>query len=130
MFYGLAFLFSLGLLVFCVLDCLAADSSQVRILPKAFWLALIIFVPTMGSVGWLLLGRPEKSGLLPRDARARMNPPASRPKRPLGPDDDPRFQEMTRNLMPPRTPAPEPVNNADLPAPADGPPEPPASAGQ
>lgn len=122
MFYGLAFLFSLGLLVFCVLDCIATDSSLVRNLPKTFWILLIIFLPTIGSVAWLLLGRPEKTRLYPGDTRARANPPAARPKRPLGPDDDPRFLEMTRNLTPPGAPeSAEPVakvNPAPEPQPA------------
>lgn len=116
----MAFLFSLGLLVFCVLDCIATDSSLVRNLPKTLWIMLIIFLPTIGSVAWLLLGRPEKTRLYPGDSRSRLNPPAARPKRPLGPDDDPRFLEMTRNLTPPRTTAPEPVKNAEPPAPAAG----------
>jgi hypothetical protein len=115
-FYVLAFLFSLGLLVFCVLDCIASDSSLVRNLPKSLWIMLIIFLPTIGSIAWLLLGRPEKTRLYPGDSRGRMNPPAARPKRPLGPDDDPRFLEMTRNLTPPRTTTPEPVTNPEPPA--------------
>lgn len=116
MFYGLAFLFSLGLLVFCVLDCIATDSALVRNLPKTFWILLIIFLPTIGSVAWLLLGRPEKTRLYPGDTRARPNPPAARPKRPLGPDDDPRFLEMTRNVTPPRAPETvEPVKKVDTP---------------
>lgn len=105
MFYGLAFLFSLGLLVFCVLDCIA-DSSLVRNLPKTLWILLIIFLPTIGSIAWLLLGRPEKTRFYPGDTRVRPNPPAARPKRPLGPDDDPRFLEMTRGLGTPKTDVP------------------------
>ena len=103
MFYGLAFLVSLALLAFCVLDCIATDSSMVRNLPKTLWIMLIIFLPTIGSVAWLLLGRPENTRLKPGDTRFRATPPpaSARPKRPLGPDDDPRFQEMTRNLIPP-----------------------------
>ncbi|HEU4868933.1 MAG TPA: PLD nuclease N-terminal domain-containing protein [Actinomycetota bacterium] len=114
MFYGLAFLFSLGLLVFCVLDCIATDSSLVRNLPKTLWIMLIIFLPTIGSVAWLLLGRPEKTRPYPGDSRTRANPPAARPKRPLGPDDDPRFLEMTRNLTPPKSPeSAEPVKKVN-----------------
>lgn len=119
MFYGLAFLFSLGLLVFCVLDCIATDSSLVRNLPKTLWIMLIIFLPTIGSIAWLLLGRPEKTRFNPGDTRPRLNPPTGRPQRPLGPDDDPRFLEMTRNLTPPRTnpppKTPETVEEAKAP---------------
>jgi hypothetical protein len=93
-FYGVAFLFSLALLIFAVLDCIATDASLCRNLPKTLWILLIIFLPTIGSVAWLLLGRPEKTRFLPGDTRFRAGP-QPRPKRPLGPDDDPRFLEMT-----------------------------------
>ena len=106
MFYGVAFLFSLALLLFCVLDCIATDASLVRNLPKTLWIMLIIFLPTIGSVAWLLLGRPEKTRLMPGDTRYRPDPPAARPKRPLGPDDDPRFLEMTRGSVPPQAAVP------------------------
>lgn len=133
MFYGLAFLFSLGLLVFCVLDCIATDSSLVRNLPKTFWILLIIFLPTIGSIAWLLLGRPEKTRFYPGDTRARPNPPAARPKRPLGPDDDPRFLEMTRGTGAPKTNLPpnvsEPAKKVDPEAGAPGDTGPPAAAG-
>jgi hypothetical protein len=94
----------------------------VRNLPKTFWILLIIFLPTIGSVAWLLLGRPEKTRLYPGDNRARANPPGARPRRPLGPDDDPRFLEMTRNLTPPKPAAPvkkaDPAPEATTPAPS------------
>jgi transglutaminase-like putative cysteine protease len=108
-FYGLAFLVSLALLAFCVLDCIATDSSMVRNLPKTFWIMVIIFIPTIGSVAWLLLGRPENTRFSPGDTRYRPTPPPApaRPKRPLGPEDDPRFQEITRNLIPPAVAPPK-----------------------
>jgi hypothetical protein len=107
-FYGLAFLVSLALLAFCVLDCIATDSSMVRNLPKTLWIMVIIFIPTIGSVAWLMLGRPENTRFSSGDTRYRATPPpgSALPKRPLGPDDDPRFQEMTRNLIPPAATAP------------------------
>ncbi|HYN99005.1 MAG TPA: PLD nuclease N-terminal domain-containing protein [Actinomycetota bacterium] len=107
MLYLVALLFSLGLLVFCVLECIATDSSLVRNLPKALWILLIVLLPPIGAVAWLLLGRPEKTRYHPGDARSRPNAPAARPKRPLGPDDDPRFQEMTRHIGAPPPKAPE-----------------------
>lgn len=95
MLYGAAFFFSLALLIFAVLDCIATDSSLCRNLPKPFWIMLIIFLPTIGSVAWLLLGRPEKTRFYPGDTRFRPDPPAARPRRPLGPEDDPRFLDVT-----------------------------------
>ncbi|MEX0791339.1 MAG: PLDc N-terminal domain-containing protein [Actinomycetota bacterium] len=121
MFYGVTFLLSMALLVFCVLDCIATDSSLVRTLPKTMWILLIIFLPIAGSVGWLLLGRPEKTPFYPGDART-LPVPQARPKRPLGPDDDPRFLEMTRNIGTPKMNAPpktaEPAKGSEPPAPS------------
>src|SRR5687767_6478212 len=98
---------------------------MVRNLPKTLWIMLIIFLPTIGSVAWLLLGRPENTRLKPGDTRYRGTPPPApaRPKRPLGPDDDPGFQEMTRNLIPP---AGAPATRAE----PDKTPEAPASQGE
>ncbi|HEX2149250.1 MAG TPA: PLD nuclease N-terminal domain-containing protein [Actinomycetota bacterium] len=111
-----ALLLSLGLLVFCVLDCMVTDSSLVRNLPKLLWIMLIVFLPPIGSVAWLLLGRPEKARPYPGDARSRPTAPAARPKRPLGPDDDPRFQEMTRYISAPPPRAPERGGSEEKPA--------------
>ncbi len=105
MLYGLLFFFSLGLLLFSLLDCIATASSSCRNLPKSLWILLIVFLPTIGSVAWLLLGRPVKARLLSGDIRYRPDQ-AARPKRPLGPDDDPRFLEMTRRMVPPPPAAP------------------------
>ncbi len=110
MFYGAAFLFSLALLLFAVLDCIATEASLCRYLPKPLWIMLIIFLPTVGSVAWLLLGRPEKTTSYPGHTSSRPGPPAARPRRPLGPDDDPRFAEMSGGTArsAPGVPAKEP----------------------
>lgn len=113
----------MALLVFCVLDCIATDSSLVRNLPKSLWIMLIIFLPTIGSVAWLLLGRPEKTRFYPGDTRS-LPTPQARPKRPLGPDDDPRFLEMTRHIAPPKPNVPpKPAEPVKGPAPLAAPPE-------
>lgn len=71
-----------GLLVYCLIDCLQAPTEAVRNLPKPVWLLLIVLLPTLGSIGWLLAGRPGGS--------ARPGGP-QRPRGPQGPDDDPDF---------------------------------------
>lgn len=48
--------------VWAVLDCIATDSIVVRNLPKEGWLFVVVFVPTVGALAWLLLGRPENAG--------------------------------------------------------------------
>ena len=121
--YGVAFLLSLGLFIFAVLDCITSDRSQCRILPKALWFLIIVLIPIVGPLAWLLLGRPAKpsehpAGRMP--ARPDSSPPPRPSRRPLGPDDDPRFLEMTggpAHAAPPRARStkPEPVKPAETP---------------
>jgi hypothetical protein len=73
---------AIGLLVYCLLDCLQTPQASVRTLPKLAWVVVILIVPVLGPVCWLLAGRaagPSRSGGQP-------------PRRgPQGPDDDPDF---------------------------------------
>jgi hypothetical protein len=55
-----------------------------RNLPKGVWLILVILLPDIGSLGWLLLGRPERAGWRPGSADA------SPRRRPIGLEDQPR----------------------------------------
>jgi hypothetical protein len=87
---GLFALVALALWVYCILDVVSTDESLMRNLPKIVWLLIVIFVPTVGSIVWLLLGRPVDAGFAPGDTGTRS---AARPRgaRAVGPDDDPRF---------------------------------------
>ena len=63
-----------------------------RNMPKILWLVVVIILPTVGSVAWLLLGRPEGAGLRPGDSSTYRPPVRPRPRTPtLAPDDDPVF---------------------------------------
>ncbi|SDQ15860.1 PLD nuclease N-terminal domain-containing protein [Quadrisphaera sp. DSM 44207] len=74
-------LLALVLVVYALLDCLRRPGDQVRGLPKALWLAVIVLLPVVGAVAWLLAGRGRGRG-----------PGGSRPpQRPVAPDDDPEF---------------------------------------
>lgn len=95
---GLFALAVLALWVYCILDVIATDEGAVRNLPKVVWLLVVIFVPTIGSIAWLLLGRPERAGLAPGDSAYRAEPRGGRMERSaprslgvIAPDDDPRF---------------------------------------
>lgn len=87
------------LTVYCAVECAQSDRDQVRNLPKALWLILVIILPLIGPVGWLLGGRPRVSPPPPPPGR----PSAGRaPKAPVAPDDDPRFlaqlDQTTRDI--------------------------------
>lgn len=81
---GLLGLLVVALWLYCVFDVISTDDALVRNLPKMVWLLVVLFVPTVGSIAWLALGRPLYAGWRPGDTTRR--PP---PRRPGGPDDDP-----------------------------------------
>ncbi len=85
-FFALAVL---ALWAYCIFDVISTDEALMRNMPKVLWLIVVIVLPTVGSVAWLLLGRPEGAGLRPGDT-SRYSPPRARP-RPIAPDDDPAF---------------------------------------
>jgi hypothetical protein len=49
---------------YCILDVIATNESPIRNLPKVVWHLFVILVPTVGSIAWLLPGRPQKAGSL------------------------------------------------------------------
>ncbi|MGH2730394.1 MAG: PLD nuclease N-terminal domain-containing protein [Actinomycetota bacterium] len=95
---GLVALALLALWVYCIFDVIATSDALARNLPKIVWLLIVIFVPTIGSIAWLLLGRPEKAGFAPGDSSYRAEPRGGGVNRStprsygvIAPDDDPRF---------------------------------------
>lgn len=75
--------------MYCILDVIASDAVLVRNLPKMVWLMIVVFIPDIGSVAWLALGRPAYAGWRPGDTEPR----AAGAGRPYarGPEDDSRF---------------------------------------
>jgi len=84
----------LALLVYCLIDCIQSDEGSVRNLPKTLWVLLIIFLPIVGSVAWLVVGRPlgapTRSVPWPSTRTAGF-PEHERPRTAMAPDDDPEF---------------------------------------
>lgn len=89
---GVVGLVLLGLWLFAIFDVISTDSSMCRNLPKSVWLIVVIILPEVGSIPWLLLGRPELGGFRPGDTTM----PTSR--RPVGPEDAPAFQSRSEEL--------------------------------
>jgi hypothetical protein len=87
-FFGIALLF---LWIFCIFDVIASEQTLVRNLPKLVWLLIVIIVPDVGSIAWLILGRPRGAALAPGATWSRsQRPPRSAPG-PVGPEDSPHF---------------------------------------
>lgn len=74
------FLASLALTLYTFIDCAIRDETQIQKLPKWGWLLIILFVSTLGSIAYLVIGRTRG----PKGPR----PPK---RRVLPPDDDPDF---------------------------------------
>jgi hypothetical protein len=51
-----------ALWVFCLVDAIGARADRIRNLPKVAWVLLILLFPLVGSIGWLVAGRPESGG--------------------------------------------------------------------
>jgi hypothetical protein len=90
----------LALWVFCIFDVIATDEVLIRNLPKGLWLVIVIFLPDIGSLAWLLLGRPLYAGWRPGDTTRRT------PRRVIGPEDRPDF-----TARPARPAAPRPLGS-------------------
>ncbi len=80
----------LVLLVYCALDIATTPRSDVRQLPKAVWLLLVLLVPLVGGTGWLVVGRPR------RTAPGSVPDSAAEPLRQASPDDDDAFLASLR----------------------------------
>jgi len=63
----------LVLTIFCVVDAITSREDHVRHLPKLWWLILILLFPVVGSVAWLVAGRPTRPAR-PTPARERPAP--------------------------------------------------------
>lgn len=83
------FLPLLALWIYCVFDVITTDESLIRNLPKLFWVAIVLFIPDIGSIAWLVAGRPPRASF--RIAGAPNAPGRENIRRP---DDGPRFDDL------------------------------------
>lgn len=99
-FDGLLGFVTLGLWIFCLVDVITTDESSCRNMPKGLWLLLVLVVPLVGSIVWLVAGRPQQAtrayGRYERNAPA--FPEYDRPGRfaATSPEDDEEFLRKCR----------------------------------
>lgn len=89
----------LGLWVFCLIDVIVTDESQVRNLPKVVWVIIVLLLPDVGSIAWLVAGHPWQSRPRPALSRAaREFPEYDRPGRQAAttPEEDEAFLRQLR----------------------------------
>ncbi len=85
---GIALFF---LWIFCIFDVIASEATIVRNLPKLVWLLIVIIVPGVGSIAWLILGRPRGAALTPGATWSRPQAQTRSAPGPVGPEDSPHF---------------------------------------
>lgn len=89
---GIFALATLVLMAYCVFDVIRTEDSSVQNLPKLLWLLLVIFLPVIGGVAWLLLGRPARGSwrldsAAPRQLPERPTAPTGHPEPPVNRSD-------------------------------------------
>lgn len=60
--YGLVSVIGLVLWIFCIIDSISAREDTVRNLPKLAWIFIVLLFPFVGSIAWLVAGRPKATG--------------------------------------------------------------------
>ncbi|MFD0855825.1 PLD nuclease N-terminal domain-containing protein, partial [Actinomadura adrarensis] len=99
-FYGIVTLFILGLWIFCLLDVITTDEALCRHLPKMLWVLIVLLLPTIGSLLWLIAGRPAAPATsgMPYKGNTGRYPEYDRPGRfaATNPDDDEEFLRRCR----------------------------------
>lgn len=77
-------LIPIAVTIYALIDAISARRDDVRSLPKALWIFLIVILNIGGAVLWFFFGRPQGS-------RRNGGNGGGGPARPQGPDDDPDF---------------------------------------
>jgi hypothetical protein len=85
--------------VFCLVDVISSDEGAIRNLPKVFWLLIVLFFPFVGSIAWLVAGRPAGGpGTSPHERAVPQYPEYDRPGRAAATstEDDDEFLRKVR----------------------------------
>ena len=89
----------LGLWLFCIIDVITTPDGAQRNLPKLVWLLIVLLLADLGSIAWLIAGRPWAAGpARPRTAAGARFPEYDRPGRAVAanPDDDEQFLRQVK----------------------------------
>ena len=106
LFDGFLGIVAFGVWIFCIIDVITQPEQEIRNLPKLVWLLVVIVLADIGSIAWLIAGRPwngsravqasrTATGTPPRTATG--TPPRTPPRTtPRAPDDDAEFLAQLR----------------------------------
>ena len=103
---GVGLLLVVALWIFCLVDVIVSKEDECRNLPKLLWLLIVLMLPDIGSVLWLIVGRPRGPRELWQQRAthptATSRSPGSKVARPTmpspgaNPDDDDEFLRSIR----------------------------------
>ncbi|WP_433436758.1 PLD nuclease N-terminal domain-containing protein [Nonomuraea sp. CA-141351] len=83
--------------LFSLFDVVTTPEDEVRNVPKALWILIVVLIPLLGGLVWMARGRPRA----PRAAWPVPPGPGvpKGPGMPKGPDDDPDFlRDLDRRM--------------------------------
>jgi hypothetical protein len=91
----------LALWIFCIVDVITTPEGECRNLPKMAWLLIVLVLPDVGSIVWLVAGRPvahTRPGGLGYKGNTGRYPEYERPGRHVAtnPEDDEAFLRSLR----------------------------------
>ncbi|QKT06906.1 PLDc_N domain-containing protein [Gordonia sp. X0973] len=91
-------LFLLLVMAITLIDVIRTDDALIRGLPKIAWVLLVVFIPLVGAIAWIAVGRPTADDLPRRDPQAGAFPEYERPGRHVAadPEADRVFLEQVR----------------------------------
>lgn len=90
---GLALVF-FAVWVFCIIDVITTPEGAARNLPKMVWLIIVILLFDVGSLAWLIAGRPwnsQPSNMPYKGNRGQQTHPSQLRMNGTHPDDDEDF---------------------------------------
>jgi len=104
---GFGLLLVVALWIFCLVDVIVSKEDECRNLPKLLWLLIVLMLPDIGSVLWLIVGRPRglrqswqqrttHQAATSRVPRPKMAPRPTMPSAGANPDDDDEFLRSIR----------------------------------
>jgi hypothetical protein len=109
---GVGLLLVVALWIFCLVDVIVSKEDECRNLPKLLWLLIVLMLPDVGSVLWLIAGRPrgqrqpwpggrrqswqQRTTHPTSSQRPRMAPRTPMPSAGANPDDDDEFLRSIR----------------------------------
>lgn len=74
--------------LYCLIEAISSQEGEVRNLPKLGWVVIVLLFPFVGSIAWLVAGRPQRARPRAHERPAPSFPEYDRPGRAAGTNDE------------------------------------------